>query len=333
VIIPSYDEARWPQLVAAVRSAQGQSPPPAEVVVSVDHNDGLLARARRELSGVTVLPNRLTRGASGNRNTAARHTRTPLIAMLDDDAYAHEGWLAALVAPFDDPAVVGTGGRTLPAWEGRRPSWFPDEYLWVVGASFAGGPAQAGPVRNVWALNMAVRRDVFDAVDGFRESFGKVADRSRPEDTELCLRMTDASGGGRWWYAPDAVVSHAVSTRRASRRYFVTRCWAEGQGKIALSRLGGERDSLGSERDYLRATLPRAVAHGIGETLRGRGAAPAARAGAVLAGIVVAGLGGMVELARPGHRPADVPGPAPADAGAPTGPDRAAPELTSGDRR
>ncbi|MEV4757064.1 glycosyltransferase [Micromonospora sp. NPDC049559] len=345
VIIPCYDERRWPQLVAAVDSARRQSPAPAEVVVSVDHNDALLRRARRELTGVTVLANRFTRGASGNRNTAAFHTRTPLIAMLDDDAYAHPGWLAGLVAPFADPGVVGTGGRTLPAWEGARPAWFPDEYLWVVGASFAGGPAEPGPVRNVWALSMAVRRDVFSAVGGFRESFGKVADRNRPEDTELCLRMTAASGGGRWWFVPDAVVDHAVSEARARFGYFVARCWSEGRGKVAMARLDSHRESLGSERDYLRRTLPRAVVRGLGDALRGRGAAHAARAATVLTGIAVAGLGGMVELARPAGRPT-VAAPRPGTAGPEPDPgtaagasatgtgatadERDAPELTSG---
>ena len=308
VIIPCHSEQRWPQLVGAVRSAQAQDPPPAEVVVSVDHNDSLLERARREWTGVTVLANRYGPGASGNRNTAARHTRTPFIAMLDDDASARPGWLAALVAPFDEPSVVGTGGRTVPAWEGRRPSWFPDEYLWVVGASFAGGPERPGAVRNVWSVSMAVRREVFEAVGGFREGFGKVGDRSRPEDTELCLRMAEA-GGGHWRFVPDAVVEHAVSVRRASFRYFLTRCYAEGQGKIAMSRLTGGRDNLGSERDYLRRTLPRAAGRGMADAVRGRGAAHAARAGAVVVGVAAAAIGGLVELARPGQPAATAAGP------------------------
>lgn len=303
VIIPCHDERRWPQLVAAVASAQAQVPPPAEVVVSVDGNESLLQRARQELTGVTVLANRFARGASGNRNTAAWHTRTPLIAMLDDDARACPGWLAALVAPFRDPNVVGTGGLILPDWAHGQPAWFPDEFLWVVGASFAGGPTQAGPVRNVWSLNMAVRREVFEAVGGFRETFGKVGARSQPEDTELCLRMAAASGG-HWRFVPDAVVKHAVSPDRARFAYFLSRCWSEGRGKVALARLVENPDRLGSEQDYLRRTLPRAVLREVAAAARprqslGHGAAHLARAGATLIGLAAAALGGMVEFARP----------------------------------
>lgn len=297
VIIPCHDERRWPQLIAAVGSAHEQVPSPAEVVVSVDGNDSLLARARKHLVGVTVLANQYARGASGNRNTAARHTRTPLIAMLDDDARARPGWLAALVRPFADPAVVGTGGRTVPAWAGGRPSWFPDEFLWVVGASFAGGPERAGPVRNVWSLNMAVRREVFEDVGGFRETFGKVGARAQPEDTELCLRMAEAAGGG-WRFAPDAVVEHAVSPERARFGYFLTRCWSEGRGKVALARIAASPNRLGSEQDYLRRTLPRAVLRDVAGAVRGNGGTRLVRAGATVAGIGAAALGGMVELAR-----------------------------------
>lgn len=293
VIIPCHDERRWPHLVAAVASAQAQVPPPAEVVVSVDGNETLLRRARERLTGVTVLANRFARGASGNRNTAARHTRTPLIAMLDDDARARPGWLAALTAPFADPTVVGTGGYTLPGWARDQPAWFPDEFLWVVGASFAGGPAQAGPVRNVWSLNMAVRREVFEAVGGFRETFGKVGARAQPEDTELCLRMAQASGG-HWRFVPDAVVEHAVSPERARFGYFLSRCWAEGRGKVALARLAESPDRLDSEQDYLRRTLPRAV-------LRDLTSANLTRAGAAVVGMAAAALGGMVEFARGGR--------------------------------
>lgn len=314
VVIPCYTERRWHWLVAAVRSAQAQRPAPAEVIVSVDHNGSLADRVRRELAGVTVLVNRYTPGASGNRNTGVLHAGTPVVAMLDDDAVARPGWLAALVAPLRDPAVTGTGGAASPVWERRQPFWFPDEYLWVVGASYTGGPARAGVVRNVWSLNMAVRRAAFVEVGGFRVGFGKVGDRSRPEDTELCLRMSEKTGG-QWRYVPDAVIEHAVSAERSSFGYFLKRCYAEGRGKIAMARLitadnrGTEHDHrsadrhqpranqdyLDTERDYLRRTLPRAVARGVADTVRGHGAANAARAAAVLAGVAAAATGGLHE--------------------------------------
>jgi GT2 family glycosyltransferase len=302
VVIPCYTEQRWDQLVAAVASARTQLPAPVETVVVVDHNEALAARLRREVPDVTVLSNAYQRGVSGTRNTGVFHTTTPIVALLDDDARARPDWLSRLVEPFSDPAVVGTGGAISPVWDRPRPSWFPDEFLWTVASSYTGMPTTTAPVRNVWSANMAVRRASFDVVGGFRVGFGKVGDRSRPEDTELCLRMSAATGG-RWMYVPGAQVDHPVPIPRTTKRYFVTRCYHEGRGKVEMARLNPGQENLGSERDYLRRTLPRAVRRGVTDTLRGRGLANTAKAAAVITGVAAAAVGGIVETAKVRRKP------------------------------
>jgi GT2 family glycosyltransferase len=293
IVIPTYRDDRWALLARAVAAARAQRYPVAEVVVVVDHTPGLYRRARRDLSGVTVLENLYEQGVSGNRNTGAFHTHTPLIAFLDDDTVADPDWLGRLVAPFADPGVVGTGGAIRPAWEGRRPRWLPDEFLWAVGGSYAGMPTSTTPVRNVWSASMVVRRETFMAVGGFRAGFGKLGARNRPEDTELCLRMS-AVRGGRWMYVPDAVVRHEVPAVRSSFGFFLRRCYAEGRGKVQMAALHAGSATLGTERNYLRA-LPRAVARDLAAASRGGGLGPALRAGSVLAGVAAAGIGGAVE--------------------------------------
>lgn len=297
VVIPCHSNERRAQLAAAVESVLTQRPAPAEVVVSVDHNDDLLEYARATFPGVTVVANQYERGVSGNRNTGVLHTATPLVALLDDDAWAHPGWLAGLVAPFEDPTVVGTGGVIVPTWESPRPSWFPDEFLWAVVGTFP-VPDEPSPVRNVWSASMAVRRDAFDRVGGFRIGFGKLGDRCSPEDTDLCLRMSKVDGG-RWILVPDARISHGVPDSRATLRFLLARCFNEGRGKIELGRINDGRDSLGSEQAYLTRTLPRAVGRGFGNAARGRGMAHAARAAVVIAGAAMAATGGAVEMLRP----------------------------------
>jgi GT2 family glycosyltransferase len=142
---------------------------------------------------------------------------------------------------------------------------------------------------------MAVRRDVFEAVGGFRVGFGKVGDRARPEDTELCLRMSQANGG-RWMFVPEAVIDHPVPAERNSFSFFLSRCYQEGRGKVAMSRLLGiGRRSLATEQRYLSSTLPRAVARALVDTLRGRGLANMAKAAAVVSAVAAAAVGGAVE--------------------------------------
>ncbi len=295
VVIPCYTERRWHLLVRAVESVRAQSPAPAEIVVVVDHNPNLFARACRELTGVTVLANGMARGVSGNRNTGVRHTRTPLVALLDDDAYAHQGWLAGLLAPFTDPDVIGTGGAIKPTWERPRPFWLPDEFLWTVGGSSMDKRVPT-PTRNVWSASMAVRRDVFESVGGFRVGFGKLGEWARPEDTDLCLRMSRASGG-RWMFVPEAVVDHPVPVERNTFGFFLSRCYHEGRGKVEMSRLLGA-GGLTEEQTYLRRTLPRAFGRALLDTLRGKGLRNAAKAGAVVSAVAAAGFGGVVELMR-----------------------------------
>ena len=141
---------------------------------------------------------------------------------------------------------------------------------------------------------MAVRRDAFEAVGGFQPEFAKVGERSRPEDTDLCLRMSRADGG-RWIYVPGAVVDHLVPRERATIRYLITRCYDEGRGKVCIGRRHRGAVDLGPEWVYLRRTLPRAIGRGLAQTLRGDGLGGLARSASVLAAFAAAAVGGAVE--------------------------------------
>ena len=291
VVIACHTEERFASLVRAIVSAQRQELRPLEVIVAVDHNDGLCARLRAEVEGIEVVDHQDDRGASGTRNAGAALATGELIAFIDDDVQARPGWLSELTAPFGDPSVVGTGGMTEPAWKCPRPSWFPDEFGWVVGFSHAGLPVVVAPVRNVWSENMAVRREAFEQVGGFRRGFGKVGLTSRPEDTDLCIRIGASAPNAHWLYVPTAIVDHEVPPERATFAFFLRRCYSEGAGKIELSaHLGADRD-LGDEGAYLLRTLPLGVA-------RYARAGQLGRALAILAGAAVAGAGAGVSLLR-----------------------------------
>ena len=209
VVIAAFSSERWDYLQDAVNSVHAQTVPVLETVVVIDHNPELLARAQRDLEGTTVVANAGSRGASGSRNTGVALCRAEIVAFLDDDACAEKDWLEALLPHFANEGVVGVGGRVDPLWATSRPRWFPPEFDWAVGASYPGMPSTAQPIRNVWSNNMAIRRSSFDAVSGFRQDFGKVGQRSRPEDTDLCLRAAEASNSS-WIYEPDGGAGHWV---------------------------------------------------------------------------------------------------------------------------
>jgi glucosyl-dolichyl phosphate glucuronosyltransferase len=281
VVIPCHTERRWTTLVLAVESAKAQTPAPAEIVVVVDHNARLFDKIKHELAGVTVLTNRFRRGAAGARNTGAFHAITPVVAFLDDDVRAHQGWLAGLLAPLADPAVTGTGGAVLPAWSGHRPGWFPDEYLWTVGASHAPMPAEAAPTPEVHSAGMAVRREAFVQVGGFPESSGRSTDRQPTREDRLCRRISE--DGGRWMFAPDARIHHPVGPAQMTFRYFLHRCYVAG------------RTTASSGPGHLHRPAP-------GALLRNLRAGSLRRTWAVTAARTATAIGGIVELTT--RRPA-----------------------------
>ncbi len=291
VVICAYTEDRWDDTIQAVASVQRQTEPPDEIMLVVDYCPGLLERATKNLHGVTVRANHYEKGLSGARNTGISRATCDVVAFLDDDAVAAPNWLAALVAPYADPLVVGVGGRVLPNWLTSRPRWFPTEFDWVVGCSYRGLPTESAPVRNFIGANMSMRRDVLVESGGFDTSLGRIA--SRPlgcEETELCIRVARAHPAGVHLYEPRAEVVHSVPDSRGTWSYFRSRCYAEGLSKAIVTRLAGADRGLATERTYLSSTIPRATLSYVGQGLRGQPSQFAA-ALAVVVGVTATAMG------------------------------------------
>ena len=307
VVIAAFTMERWDDLQEAVASVREQSVRVLETIVVIDHHPGLLDRAQGGLPGVIVIPNVGSKGASGARNTGVAASHGEVVAFLDDDAVASPTWLEALLRHFANPDVVGVGGSVYPLWADSRPRWFPAEFYWVVGTSYQGMPEKATPVRNVWSCNMAIPRRVFDAIEGFRDDFGKVGVRSRPEDTDLCLRAAAAQPGGTWVYEPTGIAGHRVPLKRTTLGYFLHRCLLEGSGKAALAALNGASESTSVERLYTRRVLPEGVARGLRDAAHGdasgglRSIAIAAGFSVAVAGFLVGRAAGVVHRAGLPH--------------------------------
>jgi glycosyltransferase involved in cell wall biosynthesis len=315
VVTCAYSDDRWDDLTAAVESVRRQTRPPLESILVIDHNERLLDRARTAFPDVRVEPNTHHRGAAGARNTAGECARGDIIAFLDDDARADDTWLEELIRPFEDPLVAGVGGRALPLWPRRRPSWFPEEFDWVVGCSYRGLPTVPTAVRNLIGTNMSVRRELMAAVGGFREGYGNVsgdgpgdvpaARLSTGEETEFCIRVGEQRPETTWIYTTSAAVWHRIPPYRTTFGYFLSRCWIEGKGKATLAGVTGPSSALASERAYAFSTLPSGVVRETAGALRGGDLAGIARAGSIVIGLgvtTVAYLVGRLRSSGPRER-------------------------------
>jgi GT2 family glycosyltransferase len=283
VVIAAYDSERFHDLLSAVQALQQQTAAPREIIVAIDRNPELEARATAELGAVTVVPNREHAGA-GARNSGAAVATGDVLAFLDDDAVPAADWIERIESSLGQSDVMGVGGLIEPWWLDRQPSWFPAEFGWVVGCSYTGLPTERAQVRNVIAANMAIRRDVFEAIGGFRNDFGKQGSRSEPEETDLCIRAGQAWPERAWIYDPAIRVRHRVPSSRGRFSYFVRRCFNEGIGKASLAGLVGRGDVLREETAYARTVLPRGIARGLETFLTRRDAGGLMRAAAIAAG-------------------------------------------------
>ncbi len=300
VIICAYTEKRWDQTLAAVESVRLQSRESLEIILVVDHNRALRDRFAGALPDVILLENAEAQGLSGARNTGIAIARGDVIAFLDDDAIAEPDWLKFLADCYEDPAVAGVGGLTMPLWETKRPSWFPEEFDWVVGCAYRGMPRSRMPVRNILGGNASYRQEVFSLVGGFCTTIGRSSGK-RPmgcEETELCIRITQRRPDMVILFENRAMISHWIPAARCRLSYFTARCYAEGLSKAFVAASVGAQDALSSERRHATRTLPTGIARGLAAAIKGDPWG-LARAGVIIIGLAAATAGyGVGSLPR-----------------------------------
>jgi hypothetical protein len=122
------------------------------------------------------------------------------------------------------------------------------------------------------------------------------------EDTELGIRIGQRWPEMSWFYQPHATVHHTVTAEQATLGYLVRRSFEEGASKAQLAQDMGTQEGLSSERRYVSVVLPRGVARGLCDLLRGDLSGPL-RSGAIVVGLLTSGLGFLAgNLARARRR-------------------------------
>lgn len=299
VVICAFTEVRMGDLDRAVDSLGRQTRPPTQIVLAIDHNPTLATMCEQRFPHVRIVRSREPKGLSGARNAGIAATTADVVAFLDDDAVAEPAWVEQLLAPMEaSPRVDVVGGRTVPAWDSRRPIWFPAEFDWVIGATYRGVPPRLHEVRNPFGGNAAWRRTVFDRAGLFATGIGRDGDNAAGcEETELSIRLAAADPSARQVYTPDAVIRHRVTHHRSTPGYFVTRCRAEGVSKARVARLGG-RAATSRESDYVHHVLAPAAWGYLAAAARERRPGEVLRAFAIVAGLAATAGGFVAQQVR-----------------------------------
>jgi len=259
ICVHSFDQRR--DLQEAVASLLEQTHPDLEVIVVVDGDHRLYREAMSDYRGsdpVRAVLLEENAGISAARNAGVAEARGEVVAFIDDDAIADKDWVQTLVGTYEQCDAVAVGGKILPVWLCGQPGHFPEELLWLVGAThdgFAGDTV--AEVRNTFGPNMSFRRDVFEKVGGFNENLGfsrRGSSCMQAEEPEFALRMASTLGK-RVVYNPAAVVYHKIPESKVRVGTLLRRAFYQGYSKAWVEMQGLSGDSIATERSYLRALL------------------------------------------------------------------------------
>jgi GT2 family glycosyltransferase len=225
-------------------------------------------------------------GRSSALNAGIREAEGLVLAFTDDDVRVVDGWLDAASAPLVgvDRAIGYTGGPVRPIWGAQPPRWLDlsrgDLWGTIAIQNHGTEPFVYEEGRKVpLGANMAVRRDVFGAIGGFRADLGRTGGRLvlGQEVPELLMRARAA--GFRGLYVPAMQVHHHIPAQRLTASYFRNWWFGKGVSRASLERkqpitelgidLRKTPHVLGVPR-FMYGSALRDVAGMIRERLRGR---------------------------------------------------------------
>jgi GT2 family glycosyltransferase len=236
VIIISKDEPSLEQTLEVVWPATMKIGQDAEVIV-VDASEGRLDQIRDRYDGrVSWLPFKRPPGVRTSiphqRNVGVRAALGDIIVFTDAGCIPEDDWLEGLTAPLAEDEWM-TFGLTLGTLGGMR-----------LHDRMALKRVTAPYLTECATINTAFRREVYDAVGGFDESF------SYGSDTDFSWRVVDA--GYRIRTAPNAVIRHDWGTWQRQRR----RTYVYGKARTRLYRKHPSRFRRAVREDPMVVAYP-----------------------------------------------------------------------------
>lgn len=156
---------------------------------------------------------------TASRNIGLLESTGEIIAFVDDDAYAADHWLEALLAAYEDPTVAAVGGQVLSPNPNARPEPIEKIGLFtkdgMIAGCFSADPGKIIEVDHIMGCNMSYRRSVLAELGGLREEYTGIS--GVREDTDICLRLKALNK--KIVFQPRASVVHEGASQAVGRRF------------------------------------------------------------------------------------------------------------------
>jgi glycosyltransferase involved in cell wall biosynthesis len=199
----------WQDTARCLTSVQATLGLQDEVVLVDDGSQPETAAAIAAVTGVVHVRHETPQGPASAYNAGAAAASRDVLVFLHSDTLVTPHWLDLLVAPLAEEGVVATGPRSnrAPAHQliNRLDEYSPETAsdVWAFAATWrALNSGLRTKPRMLDSFCLAVRRDAFDAVQGFDSAFGFEAG----EDIDLTLRLFTA--GGELVIADEVFIHH-----------------------------------------------------------------------------------------------------------------------------
>lgn len=187
----------WQDTARCLTSVQATLGSQDEVVLVDDGSKPETAAAIAAITGVVHVRHDVPQGPAAAYNAGAAAASRAVLVFLHSDTLVTPGWLDLLVGAVAEDGVVAAGPRSnrAPAHQliNRLDEYSPETAsdVWSFAATWrALNSGQRTKPRMLDSFCLAVRRDAFEAVNGFESAFGFDAG----EDTDLTLRLFTAGG-------------------------------------------------------------------------------------------------------------------------------------------
>ena len=261
VIVCTHNTDNYPNILDTVASLLNQTYPEIEIIIVVDGNERLrekIATTYKTKGNIQVVAMKKNMGLSRARNLGIRRARGDIFAFIDDDSVAEKRWIEDLVNTYQKRDAIAVGGKILPIWLAKKPDYLPEELYWLVGLTYKGFAKEGvTEVRNTFGANMSYKKEVFEKVGSFNETFGVAKERNphmQAEEAEYTLRMKNKLGKGVI-YNPELIVYHKVPKSKTRLGILLKRAFYQGSSKALLKRFSPSPIPLANEESYLKALL------------------------------------------------------------------------------